>query len=168
MPVVLLGQNHRYFEKIEITEYCWLAPIPIVDLCSTSSASIEVSRRRKKNDQQMFLHSRSHSIISIQDGDVAQQLMFHSIFLHESSRTTRHGKTFSFLDSFFSFEHTKQLPAMAYAYLFKYIIIGDTGACVSWMISDERNFLCFCFGQVWANRVCCCNSPTNVFSLYMI
>lgn len=39
----------------------------------------------KRNYQQLFLHSRSHSIISIQDGDVAQQLMFHSIFLHDSS-----------------------------------------------------------------------------------
>ena len=89
----------------------------------------EENNKKENNYQQLFLHSRSHSIISIQDGDVAQQLMFHSIFLHDSSTII-----VSRFISFFSND-------MAYAYLFKYIIIGDTGvgkSCLLLQFTDKR------------------------------
>ena len=61
----------------------------VIDRCRSHRRQ---QQQQKRNDQLLFffslsLHSRSHSIISIQDGDVAQQLMFHSCrdFLYDSS-----------------------------------------------------------------------------------
>jgi len=74
-----------------------------------------------------ILHFRSHLITMIQDGDVAQQLMFHSIIDHESSNIC-----IRLYSRFFLFLQTQNnYKIMAYAYLFKYIIIGDTGLLIN-------------------------------------
>ena len=58
---------------------------------------------------------------------------------------------------------------MAYAYLFKYIIIGDTGSFKEilffffFTLTDVARLV-----QVLVNLVCCFNSPINDFSLFMI
>lgn len=54
---------------------------------------------------------------------------------------------------------------MSYAYLFKYIIIGDTGAGYKhdslWIIRFIDDFTI----QAWERVVCCYNSQTSVSNL---
>ena len=53
---------------------------------------------------------------------------------------------------------------MAYAYLFKYIIIGDTGSYIGFSSLDDLLSPL----QVLVNRVYYFNSPTSVSNLFMI
>jgi len=59
---------------------------------------------------------------------------------------------------------------MSYAYLFKYIIIGDTGIniCVHTMLNYSENVTFYVELQEWESLVCFSSSQISGFNLCMI